>query len=64
MNGLAAPAYVFAVPLAAILFDVYCLFELYNAPEVHGLTKPQWAAAICLLTPFGGISFLMLGRAR
>jgi hypothetical protein len=62
MNTAALPPYVLLVPLAAVAFDIYCLIDLWRTRETDRLTKAQWAAAICLFTPFGGISFLMLEK--
>jgi hypothetical protein len=51
---------IYLLPLLAVAFDVYCLARLYRARSVERLSKAQWAAVICVFTPFGGISFLML----
>lgn len=55
------PLLTYLVPLLAVAFDVYCLVRLQRAREVERMTKAQWAATIIVLTPFGGILFLMLG---
>lgn len=56
------PFYVVLAPLAAVAFDIYCLLLLRQATDAKYLTKVQWAAAILLFTPFGGISYLMIGK--
>lgn len=61
MNAADPPFFVALVPLVAVAFDVYCLFQLRRATDTNYLSKLQWAAVICFFTPFGGISYLMIG---
>jgi hypothetical protein len=53
-----------ALLAAAIAFDVFCLVDLARSDEVLLLPPRVWAFVICATTPFGGISYLMLGRRR
>lgn len=57
-----APLIPIAVLILVIAFDVYCLRELSRADVVLGFAPPVWVVVICLLTPFGGIAYLTLGR--
>jgi hypothetical protein len=57
------PLIVVAVPLVAVAFDAMCLMDLARADVVRRFDKTSWAVLILLFTPFGGISYLYLGRA-
>ena len=53
-----------AIPLivVAVLFEVYCLYDLARVRAVRYLPKWAWAI-ICLISiPLGGIIYLVLGR--
>lgn len=53
-----------AVLILVIAFDAYCLRELARADIVLVFPSQVWVMVICLLTPFGGIAYLKLGRPR
>ena len=55
---------VYSIPIAALLFDAYCLLDLYQTGEVRFAPPLSWMFAICFLTPFGGIAYLTLGKVR
>ncbi|HET9160424.1 MAG TPA: PLDc N-terminal domain-containing protein [Caulobacteraceae bacterium] len=56
------PLIVVLIPLVAVAFDAMCLMDLARADVVRRFDKMTWAVLICLFTPFGGISYLYLGR--
>ena len=51
-----APLVVFAVA-----FQVYCLVDVARS-EVQSLPKWAWVLLILLVSPFGGIVYLIVGR--
>jgi Phospholipase_D-nuclease N-terminal len=61
MNPALAPILVL-IPLLG--FDAFCLVDLARSGEVRHLTKPLWVLIICVLTPCGGIAYLIAGRVR
>jgi Phospholipase_D-nuclease N-terminal len=61
MNPALAPILVL-IPLLG--FDAVCLVDLARSGEVRHLTKPWWVLIICVLTPWGGIAYLIAGRVR
>ncbi len=54
----------YLVGLIVLAFDVLCLVDLATASEVRYLSRMTWAFAICFCTPFGGITYLSVGRVR
>jgi hypothetical protein len=61
MNPALAPL-LLLIPLLG--FDALCLVDLARADEVRYLSKLWWGFIICLLTPWGGIAYLIAGRVR
>ena len=59
MNSL-----VYSIPIAALLFDAYCLLDLNQADEVRYFPPLYWLLIIAFLTPFGGVAYLILGKVR
>lgn len=59
-----SPAALVPLLMVAAGFEVFCLVDLARAEAVRYL--PRWAwAIICLVSvPFGGIVYLLVGRAR
>jgi Phospholipase_D-nuclease N-terminal len=51
------------VVLLAVAFVGYCLFDLARA-EVRYLPKWVWALLCVVWVPFGGIAYLLVGKAR
>jgi hypothetical protein len=52
------------IPLivVAVLFEIYCLYDLVRVRSVRYLPKWVWAI-ICLISiPLGGIVYLVFGR--
>ena len=59
MTTLSAVAAIIAV---AVAFDAFCLVRLVRAP-VSNLPKWEWALIICASSPWGGLAYLVFGRA-
>lgn len=59
-----SPAALVPLLVVAAGFEAFCLVDLARAEAVRYL--PRWAwAIICLVSvPFGGIVYLLVGRAR
>ena len=60
-----------AIVISAVLlvvlglgFDLYCLRDLAQAEVVLYFPPQVWFLIIIFSTPFGGITYLMLGRPR
>lgn len=51
--------------ILAVLFDIYCLVDVFRAESVRRLPKGVWAVVIVLISaPWGGLAYLFLGRDR
>ena len=48
----------------AVAFAVFCLTDLARARQVRYLPKWGWALLICAAIPWGGLAYLIAGRAR
>jgi ABC-2 type transport system ATP-binding protein len=61
LPGLAA-----AIPVLVLLvpFAIVCLVDLARASQVRYLPKWGWAVVICGSVPWGGLAYLVFGRAR
>jgi ABC-2 type transport system ATP-binding protein len=53
---------VIALLLCALAFDACCLVSLARS-EASNLPKWAWALIICVSCPWGGLAYLVLGRA-
>jgi ABC-2 type transport system ATP-binding protein len=49
---------------AAVAFVAWCLVDLARAGQVRYLPKWAWGVVICVSVPWGGLVFLILGKAR
>ncbi len=70
MTGLLAALVVVAGGIAALLligltvrFQISCLGRLAGTGRTRGLPKRAWEIIIILLPTFGGILYLLFGRA-
>jgi Phospholipase_D-nuclease N-terminal len=70
MNGLLAALVVVAGGVGALLliglgirFQISCLGRLAEADQTRGLPKRGWEIVILLVPTFGGILYLLFGRA-
>ena len=70
MTGLLAALVVVAGGIAALLliglgiwFQISCLGRLAEADHTRGLPKRAWEIIIILVPTFGGILYLLFGRA-
>jgi hypothetical protein len=52
------------IVILAVLFDAYCLTDLFRAKSVRHLPKAAWAIIILISAPWGGLIYLFLGRNR
>jgi ABC-2 type transport system ATP-binding protein len=59
MAGLRIP--ILAV---AVTFIAWCLVDLARAGQVRYLPKWAWAVVICVSVPWGGLVYLIAGKAR
>jgi ABC-2 type transport system ATP-binding protein len=57
-------ALAIGVLVAAVAFAVFCLADLARAGQVRYLPKWAWALLICAAVPWGGLAYLIAGRAR
>ncbi|HEY5454960.1 MAG TPA: hypothetical protein VIJ96_05800 [Acidothermaceae bacterium] len=69
MSGPAAALIAFlavVVIFVVVRFEVFCLRELAKADDYQllHLTRRGWTVAIFFSIPFGGMAFLLFGRAR
>ncbi|HET9016602.1 MAG TPA: hypothetical protein VFN57_13465 [Thermomicrobiaceae bacterium] len=55
---------VYSIPIAALLFDAYCLLDLYQTGEVRYFPPLWWLFIIAFLTPVGGVAYLIYGKVR
>jgi hypothetical protein len=53
-----------AIPLivVAVLFEIYCLYDLARVRSVRYLPKWAWAIVCVISIPLGGIVYLVFGR--
>ncbi len=60
-----SPALTAAIPILVLLvpFTVVCLVDLARARQVRYLPKWGWAVIICVSIPWGGLAYLVFGRA-
>jgi ABC-2 type transport system ATP-binding protein len=56
------PPIVIALLLCALAFDAFCLVSLARN-EAGNLPKWAWALIICISSPWGGLAYLVFGRA-
>ena len=56
------PPFVIALLACAIVFDACCLVSLARNKRTS-LPKWAWALIICVSSPWGGIAYLVIGRA-
>ncbi len=59
---MTTPLVVAAIIAVAVAFDACCLVSLVRAP-VSNLPKWEWALIICVSSPWGGLAYLVFGRA-
>ena len=59
---MTTPTVVAAIIAVAVAFDACCLVSLVRAP-VTNLPKWEWAVIICASSPWGGLAYLIFGRA-
>jgi hypothetical protein len=69
MSGPAAALIAFLAVVAIVVvvrFEVFCLRELARADDYQllHLTRRGWTVAILFSIPFGGMAYLLFGRAR
>ncbi len=59
------PGSAVAVPVlaAVVVFDAFCLVGLARAGKVRYLPKWGWVLVICVWGPWGGLAYLIIGRA-
>jgi hypothetical protein len=48
----------------AVTFAVYCVVDLIRRPDVRVLPRWAWAVLCCLVIPWGGIAYLLVGRSE
>jgi hypothetical protein len=60
------PGSAVAVPVlaVAVAFAALCLVDLARARQVRYLPKWLWAVVICVSVPWGGLVYLIFGKAR
>ena len=56
------PPAVTALLACALVFDAFCLVRLVRS-EKSSLPKWVWALIICVSCPWGGLAYLVFGRA-
>jgi ABC-2 type transport system ATP-binding protein len=59
------PGSAVALPVlaAVVVFDAFCLVGLARAEKVRYLPKWGWVLVICVWGPWGGLVYLIIGRA-
>jgi Phospholipase_D-nuclease N-terminal len=56
-------AVMLALIVVAVAFTVFCLVDIARAKQARHLPRAAWAV-ICLLSqPWGGIAYLIFGKA-
>ena len=65
VQAVAAVALVVLIVVAVVRFEVFCLDDLAETPDVRlqYLSRAGWLALILLCVPFGGILYLYRGKA-
>ncbi|HCU95936.1 MAG TPA: hypothetical protein DHU96_25745, partial [Actinobacteria bacterium] len=58
---MAIPVLAVAV---AVAFAAWCLVDLARAGQVRYLPRWAWAVVICVSVPWGGLAYLIFGKAR
>ena len=60
------PGSAVALPVlaVAVVFAAFCLVDLARADQVRYLPKWGWALVICVSVPWGGLVYLIIGKAR
>jgi len=64
VNPAHGSAVAIGVLAVAVAFVVFCLANLARAGQVRYLPKWLWALLICFAIPWGGLAYLIAGRAR
>ena len=59
-----SPAALVPLLMVAAGFEVFCLVDLARAEAVRYLQRWAWAIICLVSVPFGGIVYLLVGRAR
>jgi len=57
-------AVAICVLAVAVVFAAWCLVDLARAGQVRHLPKWAWAVVICVSVPWGGLAYLIFGKAR
>ena len=60
-SAVAIPVLAVAV---AVAFAAWCLVDLARAGQVRYLPRWAWAVVICVSVPWGGLAYLIFGKAR
>ncbi len=60
------PGSAMAIPVlaVAVAFAAWCLVDLARAGQVGYLPRWAWAVVICISAPWGGLAYLIFGKAR
>jgi ABC-2 type transport system ATP-binding protein len=60
------PGSAVAIPVlaVAVAFAAWCLVDVARAGQVRYLPKWVWAVVICVSVPWGGLVYLIFGKAR
>jgi hypothetical protein len=48
---------------AAVIYAAACLADLARSGQTRHLPKWAWAVLICISIPWGGLAYLLFGRA-
>jgi ABC-2 type transport system ATP-binding protein len=64
MSLLRGSAVAIPVLVVAVAFAAWCLVDLARAGQVRYLPKWVWAVVICVSLPWGGLVYLIFGKAR
>jgi len=60
------PGFAVVIPLlaVAVAFVIWCLVDVARAAQVRYLPKWAWVLIICVSVPWGGLAYLIFGKAR